>query len=103
MISRKQREALCGAVKGGRVAIVYGPRRAGKTTLIQEYVSGFSGKVLVESGDNRLVREMFDVWGSDALIRSFRDVDLLVLDEAQVVPKLGEGLKRIVDQLPELR
>lgn len=103
MISRKQREALRGAVKGGRVAIVYGPRRAGKTTLIQEYVSGFSGKVLVESGDNRLVREMFDVWGSDALIRSFRDVDLLVLDEAQVVPKLGEGLKRIVDQLPELK
>ncbi len=103
MIPRILDQSLAASVKAGRVAIVYGPRRVGKTTLLTEYLRDFGGTVRVETGDDRLMRDFFETATSEALIKAFRNVDLLVFDEAQMLPHLGAHLKFLVDALPQMK
>lgn len=39
-------------VQPGKVLVIYGPRRVGKTTLIQEYIKQTKLKYRLESGEN---------------------------------------------------
>ncbi len=103
MITRVLEQQLQDAVKLGRVAIVYGPRRAGKTTLLENYLKTFQGRAQVETGDDRLVRALFEANDRASLLQAFQGVELLVLDEAQLVPQLGMGLKMLVDARPDLK
>ncbi len=103
MIVRELEKQVQNGVKPGRVLVVYGPRRAGKTTLLNECLQMFKGRVRTETGDDRQVRALFETGDRTSLVKTFQDVDLLVLDEAQLVPHLGMGLKMLVDALPDLR
>ncbi len=103
MILRELENQIHESVKPGRVLVVYGPRRAGKTTLLNACLQNAKGRVRIETGDDRLVRALFDAGDRAALVRAFQDADLLVLNEAQLVPHLGLGLKILVDALPDLK
>ncbi len=103
MITRELEKLLQNAVKPGRVAVIYGPRRAGKTTLIETYLKTFQGRAQLETGDDRVVRALFETGDRATLLKTFQGIDLFVLDEAQLVPHLGNGLKILVDALPNLK
>ena len=45
-------------LKKGKVFVLYGPRRVGKTELVKKLISGFEGKIYVGSGDNFELREI---------------------------------------------
>lgn len=86
----------------GRVTILYGPRRVGKTTLVKEIFSEFTGKKKYETGDNELVKRKL---GSGYLheIRDFtKELDLLIIDEAQKIPNIGNALKLLIDDNPDI-
>src|SRR3989339_524973 len=80
-----------------KVLIIYGPRRAGKTTLIKQYLERTKLKYRFESGDDLRAREALS--SSDFLkIKNYvGDNELIVIDEAQNIPNIGLGLKIIVD------
>ena len=86
-------------LKPGRVLIVYGPRRAGKTTLLQRYIQNFKGKVFYGVGEDRVLHDIFASQSVARIRSAFAGYNLIVIDEAQAIDKIGLGLKLLVDHL----
>ena len=93
MINRYFSNQLDSLIKPNRVLVVYGPRRVGKTTLIENYLSGFSGKVYKSTGENIQLRQILESADFSQIIPFFTGYDLIFIDEAQKIPNIGEGLK----------
>ncbi len=87
----------------GRVLIVYGPRRAGKTFLLKQFLKNFTGKILSTTGDDRIVREVLESQSVERIRAMFQPFDLVVIDEAQKINQIGQSLKMAIDHLPEVR
>jgi uncharacterized protein len=86
-----------------KVIVLYGPRRVGKTTLIQEFLKDYSGKVYSSTGENVQLREVLESSDFSKIIAYFSGYDLMVIDEAQKVQNIGQGLKIVVDQIKDIR
>lgn len=84
----------------GKVVVIYGPRRVGKTTLVSNFLQKTSQKFLVDSGDNINTRKILSSSDFSQIIPYAQQADLIFLDEAHLIPGVGQGLKIIVDQLP---
>lgn len=89
-------------VRSGQVAVVYGPRRVGKTTLVKEYLDSYQGKYLFLNADELASREALESQDVKKLGELVSGLDLLVIDEAQRVHEIGLNLKIIVDAYPQL-
>jgi predicted AAA+ superfamily ATPase len=86
----------------GRVLVVYGPRRSGKTTLIQDYLATLKVLFLSDSGDNISVQEILGSADSNRILNRVAGLSVYCIDEAQNVPNIGVALKIIVDARPDL-
>ncbi len=98
-IPLKQLQSL---VVPGKVVVVHGPRRVGKTTLLQHFLSGVQRSLFV-NGEDIFVREYLSSSSIERLKTFLGDNDLLVVDEAQYIPEIGLNLKLIVDHLPHVK
>lgn len=103
LISRHYDTVIANELKPGRVLVIYGPRRAGKTTLIKNFIPNSGFKCRYETGDDRVLCDVFKSERLDVLTKTFAQDEVLIIDEAQRVPNLGHGLKILVDGLPSLR
>ena len=102
-IQRFYADKLANLLLPGKVLVLYGPRRAGKTTLLKTFLESFSGKVFYGNGEDASVREVLGS-GNAAQIRSaFSGYALAVIDEAQALKNIGAGLKMLVDELPGIK
>jgi hypothetical protein len=93
---------LKSSVKPGQVAVVYGPRRVGKTTLVEEYIRSYTGTYRFLNADEFTNREALQSQDSRVLGELVNGLDLLVIDEAQRVSEIGLNLKILVDSHPDL-
>jgi predicted AAA+ superfamily ATPase len=91
------------AIKPGKVQILYGARRVGKTTLLNEYLSGTKFKYRIDSGDNMRIQHLFESQDFQALQDYAEGYELIAIDEAQQIKNIGMGLKILVDNNPKLR
>ena len=92
-----------------RILVIYGPRRVGKTTLINHYLD--SHKVNSHGKKTRILRATGD-YISDMELLSSRDpvrlldwvsgYDTVFIDEAQRIPHIGLCLKILIDARPGL-
>jgi uncharacterized protein len=87
----------------GKVTVIYGARRVGKTTLLNQLLSSSNLKYKLESGDNIRVRQTLSSSDFEVLSEYVKGYDILVIDEAQNIPDIGNGLKIIIDNNPQLR
>lgn len=101
-IPQIQLKHLRSLVVPGKVVIVYGARRVGKTTLIKKYLEG-EGNYLLTTGEDVFVRDFLSSGSIDKLRDFIGDKTLLVIDEAQFIPEIGLNLKLIVDHLPHVK
>ena len=85
----------------GKVVVIYGPRRVGKTTLVNNYLKSVKQKYLSDSGDNINTRKILSSSDFSQILPYADQADLIFLDEAHLIPSVGQGLKIIVDQRPE--
>lgn len=90
-------------IQPGKVLVVYGPRRTGKTTLLNDFLSTCGLRYRLDSGDNINVREILSSQNFDIIKEYVSGYDLIAIDEAQRIPYVGQGLKIIVDQMPHVR
>lgn len=90
-------------LKENRALIIYGPRRVGKTTLLQNFLSKTSLKYKLDSGDNIRVQELLGSQDFPRILEYAEGYELIVLDEAQLIPNVGMGIKILVDQVPGLK
>jgi predicted AAA+ superfamily ATPase len=87
----------------GKALILYGPRRAGKTTLLKAYLASCGLRYRLETGDDVRIRHLFEVGDLQQLVAFAAGFDLVAIDEAQQIPGIGMGLKILVDHRPDLR
>lgn len=87
----------------GKVILLFGSRRVGKTVLIGEILRNFPDKKLVLNGEDMNALALL----ADRSIANYRNllnnIDLLVIDEAQNIPEIGKILKLIVDEIPRIK
>jgi len=88
-------------LKKGKISVLYGPRRVGKTELLKKIISDFSGEIYNGTGDNLELREVLSTQVLSNLTTRFGKYDLIFIDEAQRIPEVGFGLKLLVDYFPE--
>ncbi|MBI2410494.1 MAG: ATP-binding protein [Candidatus Kerfeldbacteria bacterium] len=89
-------------VEPGQVLVIYGPRRVGKTTLLQEFLSFTSLRYKRDSGDNIRVQHILSSQDFPTILEYVEGYQLLAIDEAQTIPHVGKGLKIIVDERPDM-
>jgi len=90
-------------LKPNKVLVIYGPRRVGKTTLLNNFLLGSNLKYKLDSGDNIKTREILASQDFDVLKNYAAGYELIAIDEAQRIPNVGFGLKILADQIPNLK
>lgn len=94
---------LAKLLKPGKVLVVYGPRRVGKTTLLRDFLEQTKDTYKLDSGDNIRTQEILSSQDFPKILGYVEGYELLALDEAQQIPNIGMGLKIIVDQQPSMK
>lgn len=89
-------------LKPNKVLIIYGPRRVGKTTLLQNYLDNTPLKYKPDTGDNIRTQQILGSQDFSQILEYAQGYELIALDEAQQIPNIGMGLKIIVDQIPNI-
>jgi len=90
-----------GFLKKGKVNLLYGPRRVGKTALIEKILKEVEGKVFIGNGDDVQLRVILNSEDKTRILTALQDYDLIFIDEAQRISKIGWGLKILIDNLPQ--
>lgn len=101
-IHQIQLEHLKSLVIPGKVVVIHGPRRVGKTTLLKKYLEGEKNYLFV-TGEDIFVRDFLSSGSVDQLKDFIGTKELLVVDEVQYIPMIGLNLKLIVDHLPHVK
>jgi predicted AAA+ superfamily ATPase len=100
--SRYILSALADKLTSNKVLVLTGARRVGKTFLLKELQSSFKGKSLFMNGEDLDIIDLLTERRVSAFQRWAGNLDLLILDEAQVVPEIGKSLKLLIDSFPKL-
>lgn len=88
----------------GKVALIYGSRRTGKTTLLQALSKSLKNeKILFLRGEEPSVQRQLSSRESALLKDVVGDHSILMVDEAQAVKDIGWNLKLLVDSMPGLK
>lgn len=102
-IVQKQLEKLRNLAVPGKVVVIYGARRTGKTTLLKEFLKDETKEHLLVSGEDVTVHSFLSSQSVEKLTSFVGKAKLLVVDEAQKIPDIGINLKLIIDHLPTIR
>lgn len=103
VIKRQIEERLLSRVLPGKVLVLLGPRRVGKTFLANRLLAGIEEPHLYWSGEDTELWKLLEtrsVAHYKNLIGSYR---LLVIDEAQKIRDIGAVLKLMVDHIEGLK
>ncbi len=101
-ITRFYEKSFDNFVKKEKVLIVYGPRRVGKTSLINRYLEGCKGKIYRGVGENMPLRTLLTSFDISQITNAFAGYDTIFIDEAQQIPNIGRCLKIMVDHLKDV-
>jgi len=103
MIYRFLTDDILKSLHPGFVTGLFGARRTGKTFLMEQIRDRIEGKqILMVQGDNLDVAEILSSQRLSVLTQFTAGYDYLFIDEAQKIPGIGDNLKLIVDNIPEL-
>lgn len=87
-------------IEPNKVLVIYGPRRVGKTTLIQNFLKSYPHKYQLDTGEDIRIQQVVSSQNLDSLKNYVGNNKLIVIDEAQNIPEVGLGFKLIVDHIP---
>ncbi len=102
-IPQAQLSRLAHLVTPGKVVLVYGPRRVGKTTLIKRYIQDHDSDALLVTGEDIVVREYLESQSLAKLTAFVGRRRTLIIDEAQHIRQIGLNLKLLADHVAGLR
>lgn len=82
-----------------KVIMLYGTRRVGKTTIIENIAAKHGANVLLLQGEDMQVAAML----SQRTIANYRQITrgkkIIIIDEAQAIPDIGMVLKLMIDNI----
>jgi predicted AAA+ superfamily ATPase len=104
MIDRILKNAIIESIESEhKVIVIYGPRQVGKTTLVNQLLKNYGGKVIRANGDEMIYHDLFSSRDLKKMQDFIDDSDLLFIDEAQNIKDIGINLKILHDKLPNLK
>lgn len=82
----------------GKAIIIYGPRQAGKTTLVKNLVSQINKPFSYFNCDEADIRDQLNAAGTSSQLKEIvGNNELIIIDEAQRVENIGLKLKLLID------
>jgi predicted AAA+ superfamily ATPase len=88
----------------GKAIILYGPRRSGKSTVVQHLLGQTTqSKLYLNCDEGDTFRSLFRADTSTQLKEIVGNNSLVVIDEAQRIKNIGLKLKLLVDNYPEVQ
>lgn len=103
IIKRSIQDKIEKSLFNGKIIVLYGPRQAGKTTLIQQLPKATKASAIYLSCDEPDIRAAFTNATSSAMKAFIGQHKLVLLDEAQRVTNIGLSLKLLVDNFPDIQ
>src|SRR3989344_5433417 len=98
----KRKQTIEAELSPKRVLVIYGPRRVGKTTMLESYLDKQNErKIFYSSGDDANLRRIIESEERNRILEFVRPYDIIAIDEAQFIPSIGLGAKMMIDALPE--
>ncbi|MDA8692707.1 ATP-binding protein [Saprospiraceae bacterium] len=103
IIERDIKSEILSNLKKNKVVVLLGPRRVGKTILINQIKEEINESYLIMNGED------FDVHAilNNRSIRNYKNMlsgyKLLIIDEAQNIPEIGSILKLMIDNVDGLK
>ena len=102
-IPRKALNLIKNKVQPGKVIILLGARRVGKTFLLNQYLKDILEKYIFWNGEDFAVYDLLKRRSVQNYKNILGDAKLLIIDEAQKIPDAGMILKLIVDSFENLK
>jgi len=90
-------------LNSSKILLLYGPRQAGKTTLIKQVLAGSVLRKLEINADEQRYHDVLSSRDLNQLRLLVEGYDLIFIDEAQRIPDIGLNLKILRDGLPQLK
>ncbi len=87
----------------GKVLILYGARRTGKTTLVKHLLTKFSEKSAYINCELQEYKDALSTTNSGLLAEFIGNRELIIFDEAQHISNIGLVLKVLVDTFPQVQ
>ena len=102
-IWRKQLDNLKKIIRPGKVVIIYGARRTGKTTLVKKFLQEVKEPKIYLDGEDIFVQENLSSQSIVKLRDFIGKAKVVVIDEAHKIPNIGLNLKLIVDNIKDVK
>lgn len=101
MIERQLKKIILSRHKDGFIDIIYGPRRVGKTVLLQQLTEHLpkSGTIWL-NGDDEDARIALSTTSQAKIAKVIKNYQTVVIDEAQRIENIGLVLKIMIDNYP---
>ena len=102
MITRDLQPKVEAILDKGMVAIVYGARQVGKTTLAKQIAANYTNPLYLTCDDPTVVASLTSKSARE--LKSYLgNAGLVIIDEAQRVTNIGISIKLIHDSYPEIK
>jgi len=103
LIPRLIEQQIIDYLRPNKVVVILGPRRVGKTVLIQKILSSSTEPYVLLNGEDFGTKELFERRSIRSLQSILNGTKFLIIDEAQKIPEIGEALKLMVDEIKGLK
>lgn len=102
MIDRILENKVSGKLNQGKAIIILGASQVGKTTLLEKTFLQHED-VLWLAGDSPDTKALFESSSAERLRLFFGNKSTVIINEAQLIPEIGQRLKLITDQIKEVQ
>lgn len=102
-INRTIEKVLIERLIPSKVNLIFGTRRVGKTFLLKKILSETAFKTLFLQGEDVDTQQLLARRSIANYQSMLQNVELLVIDEAQVIPEIDKILKLMIDNITGLR
>ena len=82
-----------------KVILLYGTRRTGKTTIIENIATKYASDVLLLQGEDMQVASLLQQRTIANYSQLIKGKKIVIIDEAQTVPEIGKILKLMIDNI----
>jgi len=102
-VKRALEELIKKQLKPNKVVVLLGARRVGKTELVKHVLAELQENTMLLNGEDQDVHLAL----AERSIRNYKrflsNTSLLVIDEAQAIPDIGQKLKLMVDSVDDIK
>ncbi len=102
IFKRKLEKRIEDLIGKNKILLIMGTRRVGKTILIQEIKSKYTGESLLLNAEDFDIQELLKNRSAANYKKILGNTSLLIIDEAQVISEIGAILKLMIDSIPGL-